>query len=43
MLLLLPKGILADLEAVRAADESRLDVIRAAIEREIERRTRGAR
>jgi hypothetical protein len=43
ILLPLAEGTLADLEAIRGAGETRLDVIRAAIEREIERRVNTAR
>lgn len=38
VLVTLPAGTIARLDGVRSDDEDRLDVIRAAIEREIERR-----
>lgn len=40
IVLALAEGTLADLDAVTGADETRLDVIRMAIEREITRRLR---
>ena len=40
VLLRITKGILADLDAVIGTDENRSDVIRIALEREIERRCR---
>lgn len=43
ILLLLSNGMLADIDAVIREGETRLDLIRAAIEREIERRVRAPR
>jgi hypothetical protein len=43
ILLLLSAGMLADIDAIVGEDETRLDLIRGAIEREIERRCRAQR
>ena len=43
MMLSLSAGMMADIDAVSGKDETRADLIRAAIEREIERRCRAQR